>query len=311
MVHLDWAANKIKEASGGRMNIQWFYADELLSTDETFDAATQGVVPMIYTIMSYQKGFLPEVLAVDLPGTWRDMNDVYHAAYEEPWALQERMRQAYAEFNMHVVEPGHSGNIIPLCLNKEISSLEEFSKLKLRSFGIRNDWFAKTGAGTVYFPGGEIYTSLATNVVDGVTWKGASGNFNLGIHEVAKYWLPLKVHASFLGGQSMINTDSWNELPDDIKDMIHHYMFRAGRLYDFYERVDDGRFEEIVVKDWGVKYIDMPASDWNTLAEMGQDLWEEKATVNARALEWFRVMEDWLIFRGYLAEPVSTNWQVK
>jgi TRAP-type mannitol/chloroaromatic compound transport system substrate-binding protein len=60
---------------------------------------------------------------------------------------------------------------------------------------------------------------LATGVFDGCAWGGPSQTHALGLHEVAKYYL-LPAVADVCYNEMIINKDSWNKLPADLKQIV-------------------------------------------------------------------------------------------
>ncbi|MFC1956610.1 hypothetical protein ACFLWZ_08905, partial [Chloroflexota bacterium] len=156
----------------------------------------------------------------------------------------------------------------------------------------------KTGAAMTYFPGGEIYTALAMNTVDGATWTSYSGNYLMSFHEVAKYFLPMVRKG--LGSHILTNLDAYNSLPEDLKLMVEYYFTMAGIMDVNVEMINDGMAKDDMIQNWGLTILELPAEDMNTWAALGEEMWDEIAKENDRALEWTTLLKEWVKWRGYL-----------
>jgi len=298
-IRYDWAADKIREASDGRLDIAVFYAGEVISTKETFDAVATGIVELCGTISGYHTGFMPEMDCVKgLPGGYRSPADCQNVLWGLDWLLFDKVREAYKDFNHYLVAPSGQGSRQDVLLTKPITRLDDLKEFKLRSYGILSDYIAKTGAAMTYIPGEEIYTALAMGTVDGTTWSGWSGFYTMKFHEVAKYYLE-----NYFGGMTgsvNANLDAWNELPDDLKNMLEHYFFKAGSWYAWLSVLQDAMYRDEMMADWGVQIIDLPKEDRDRWTAMGNDLWEEVAAKSPRAREWVDLLKEWMKWRGYL-----------
>ena len=100
--------------------------------------------------------------------------------------------------------------------NREINSIEDLQGLKMRIPGLAGDVFAEAGGTAVRIPGGELYTSLQTGVIDAAEWVGPYNDLALGLHEVAKYYYYPGWHEPGSMLELIINKDSFEALPPDI-----------------------------------------------------------------------------------------------
>ena len=56
--------------------------------------------------------------------------------------------------------------------NREINSLADLDGLKMRIPGIGGEVVSRVGVEAVNIPGGELYTSMQTGVIDATEWVG-------------------------------------------------------------------------------------------------------------------------------------------
>jgi TRAP-type mannitol/chloroaromatic compound transport system substrate-binding protein len=104
--------------------------------------------------------------------------------------------------------------------NREINSVEDIKGLKMRIPGMAGEVFAAAGGTAVRIPGGEIYTSLQTGVIDAVEWVGPYNDRALGLHEVAKYYYYPGWHEPGPLLEFIVNKQSMESLPADLQAIV-------------------------------------------------------------------------------------------
>src|SRR5690606_16673047 len=95
-------------------------------------------------------------------------------------------REAYGKHGVYYLGPQLSPRW-DIMSKKPITSMQDFKGLKIRSFGLEAKWYENMGATPVFMSGGEVYTALATGVIDAARWASPAGNFNHASHGRAKY----------------------------------------------------------------------------------------------------------------------------
>ena len=115
---------------------------------------------------------------------------------------------------------GNTGVQMAGWFNKEINSLEDLKGLKMRIPGLGGEVFEQAGGTAVNLPGGEIFTSMQTGVIDATEWVGPYNDLAFGLHQVAKYYYYPGWQEAGPTLEVIINQDAWNELPDDLKASV-------------------------------------------------------------------------------------------
>ena len=88
------AAAKIKEESGGRLDVKWFYGGELIPTSEQFEAVQTGTIELSFDMTGYHTGFMPEAaILFMLPGSMQSPEDAYHMALAPEWMMVDKLRR--------------------------------------------------------------------------------------------------------------------------------------------------------------------------------------------------------------------------
>ena len=177
-------AKELKENTDGQFELQLFGAGEFAKGGEIFNIVRKGVVEMGTISPGYILGEAPTAgIALGVPGTFR-----------EPWEFAHFLKNMGFEdlFNEDLAVHGvvsRAEKVYPteLVVSKEINSIDDFSTLKLRSSGSYQKFLEAAGASTQYVAGPELYSSLASGVVDGAHWGAAQGAMSMSLWEVAKF----------------------------------------------------------------------------------------------------------------------------
>ncbi len=210
----------IEEMSNGRIKTHVYGAGELVPAFEVFDAVSQGVADAGHGAAYYWKGKIPSSIfftAVPFGMTAQEMNAwFYYGGGLELW------REAYAPFNLVPFPGGSTGVQMGGWYNREICSLDDLKGLKMRIPGLAGDVFTRAGGTSVRIPGGEVYTSLQTGVIDAAEWVGPYNDLALGLQEVAKYYYYPGWHEPGAMLEFIVNRDSLEALPDDLQAIVKY-----------------------------------------------------------------------------------------
>ncbi len=223
-------AAEVKKLSNGRLLIQTLFAGDLVPSDDTFKATSQGIIEMSQTCGVLWSGEEPILgLEFGLPfGFKGSLEDVENLIKET--GLYKLWAKAYDRKNVHLLGIHTYGPYPAIASNKPVRSLNDFKGLKVRAILEIADLMKELGASPVYVPGGEIYMSLKLGVFDAATYSiDAIRGFKL--NEVIKYYI-LPYWSDWYFGDVIINNDAWNELPDDLKQVLVKAMAKYGKLVE-------------------------------------------------------------------------------
>ncbi|MEJ6773496.1 MAG: TRAP transporter substrate-binding protein, partial [Porticoccaceae bacterium] len=179
-------AKKVEAMSGGRLTIKVFGAGQLVPAFEVFDAVAQGTAQVGHGAAYYWTGKSKATslfTAVPFGLNAQEMNGwLHYGGGLELW------RELYAPFNLVPFAGGSTGVQMAGWFNREINSMEDIKGLKMRIPGLGGDVISRAGGVAVTIPGGELYTSMQTGVIDATEWVGPYNDLAFGFHQVAKYY---------------------------------------------------------------------------------------------------------------------------
>ena len=211
-------ATMVDEMSNGRLTAKVYGAGEIVPAFEVFDAVSQGVADAGHGAAYYWKGKVPSSVfftAVPFGMNAQEMN-----GWLERGGGLELYREAYAPFNLIPLVGGSTGTQMAGWFNKEINSLEDLKGLKMRIPGLAGEVFTKVGGISVRIPGGELYTSLQTGIVDAAEWVGPYNDLAFGLYEVAEYYYYPGWHEPGPTLEFIINKQSFDGLPEDLQSIV-------------------------------------------------------------------------------------------
>lgn len=211
-------AKQVEAMSAGRLKISVYGAGELVPALNVFDAVSGGAAEMGHGAAYYWRGKLPAAAffaAVPFGMTAWEIN-----AWLEWGGGMELWREAYAPFDLYPMAAGNTGVQMGGWFNREINSLEDLRGLKMRIPGMAGEVFERAGGTAVIVPGGEIFTSLQTGVIDATEWVGPYNDLALGLHDVAEYYYYPGWHEPSTVLESIVNLDAWESLPPDLQAIL-------------------------------------------------------------------------------------------
>jgi TRAP-type mannitol/chloroaromatic compound transport system substrate-binding protein len=208
----------VEEMSDGRLTVHVYGAGELVPAMEVFDAVSQGVVDAGHGAAYYWKGKVPSsVFFTSIPFglNAQEMNGwLHYGGGLELW------QEAYAPYNLVPMAGGSTGVQMAGWFNREINSIDDLKGLKMRIPGLAGEVFANAGGTAVTIPGGELYTSMQTGVIDALEWVGPYNDLAFGFHEVARYYYYPGWHEPGSILEFVVNKDSLEALPEDLQAIV-------------------------------------------------------------------------------------------
>jgi TRAP-type mannitol/chloroaromatic compound transport system substrate-binding protein len=211
-------ARTVREMSNGRLQIHVYGAGEMVPAFGVFDAVSQGVAEMGHGASYYWTGKVPASVfftSVPFGFTAQEINSwIHYGGGLELW------REIYAPFNLLPMAGGNSGVQMAGWFNKEINSVDDLKGLKMRIPGLGGEVLSRAGGTAVTLPGGELYTSLQTGVIDATEWVGPYNDLALGLHQVAKYYYYPGWHETGSMLEIIINKDAFAALPEDLQAIV-------------------------------------------------------------------------------------------
>jgi len=280
---IDWA-KELEEATDGRMKILFYWSESLIKMPGLFDALTSGTAHMGHFSYAQQPERFALAMGMTLPMLFRRPPQMGQAAV----ALYNKYKEFRDPFGPTKLlwhnSPGPGGTLVTK--DVPVQTMEDLKGLKLSSTS-KYEILSYNLLGAVVVPVGvgERYHALETGVVDGsiedwvaiFMWKS---------YEVTKYRTE-NIDLTMRGFPTAVNTEAYNKLPEDIKQIFDGMTDPMGITktmnedYEvlFLEYRDD-------IKEYDAKVGNPP---FNVLTEAERERW--KTVVSPLQDEWAEEME--------------------
>lgn len=292
---LEVIAKELEENTEGRFKLQLFGAGEFAKGGEIFNIVRRGVVEMGTISPGYVLGEASTAgLALGVPGTFR-----------EPWEFMHYLKNMGFEelFNQDLAKNGvvsRAEKVYPteLVVTKEINSIEDFSKLKLRSSGTYLKYLAAAGASPQSIAGPELYQSLASGIVDGAHWGAAQGAKSMSLWEVAKFHM--KPTMGLAMDTLIMNQGAVDKLPEDLRKAFFDLLDLR-----FWKRCTEYQYKEKLalsagIADQNVTVAQFPEGVLKKFAEASATILIEERAKGGNAEKATDMLTDFLQKLGYV-----------
>lgn len=180
----------------------------------------------------------------------------------------------------------------------------------MRIPGLAGEAFAATGGISVRIPGGELYTSLQTGVIDALEWVGPYNDLAFGFYQVAKYYYYPGWHEAGPTLEFIVNKQSLEALPSDLQAIVKYAARAANQdMLDEFTARNNAALRELV-DEHGVQLRRLPddvlLALWRASEQVMQDLVAKDPTA-ARVYESFKSFYDGARAYHHISEQAYIN----
>lgn len=283
-------ADAVTEATDGRVTFTFYYDDTLIDANAEYQQLLSGVADIADVHRYANDGFnISEVWKSLTSGIPEDAAvDFSYRLYEEFDAISDEFK------DVKVLAQGFNGGTMYqlLTVNKEVKQPSDMAGLTIWCEADWNGFVEKCGATPVNTPFSEVYSSLQKNMYDGMlipTETLQSCNFA----EVCKYCVKLNLSYASAPGHLM-NMDTWNSLPDDIKEIIDSEEIRSvveKANVEGFKSAEEGAMEW-AEETYGTKEIVLTDEEHTAFMELVQKANLEKAAeLDSKGLPGTEIVE--------------------
>lgn len=261
----------VEKNSNGRIEFNsLFSAGEMGGEREMAEGLQQGTLDMILIATMGMSSFDKNLMIYDFPYLFPSFEKAYEVLDGK---VGQMVSDSLEEKGFHVLAymendyRGFSNN------SKSIHHPADLSGLKLRvpESPVLVAWMKSVGASPTIMPYNEVYSALQTGVVDGQD-NGILLSYTHKVFEVQKYY-SLTNHI-YCPAPLMISTRIWNEMPDELKDVMTKAAIEA-RDYQRKLNVEyRTKYEEAAVKE-GVNINSLSDSEMQEFVSSAKQVWPE------------------------------------
>ncbi len=278
------------KAANGEMEIELYYADQLVPTSELFRALQNGTIDAVQSDdatmaspvdISVFGGYFPfsTRYSLDLPVLFQryGLNEIWKEAYDEVEGVEWLSAGAWDPCHIFTKEP--------------IKSLADMNGKRVFGVPTAGRFLARYGLIPVTVPYDDVEVAIQTGELDGVAWCGFTEAYEVGWADVCNYALLNNITGAWCGSY-FANTDSWAKVPDHLKEL---FLITIDQSHYYRQVWYWGGEAQLRAEGNKMELTTIPAAEWDQVVKDAEGFWDELASISPRAA---RVIE---IFKKYNA----------
>ena len=280
--------DSFNKVANGEMQIELYFADQLVPTGELFRAMQKGTIDAVQSDddsiaapvdVSVFGGYFPFATrySLDIPTLF------------ERYGLREIWEEAYGEvkgvtwLSAGAWDPCHFNTVKP------IRSLKDLKGLRVFTFPTAGKFLSRFGVVPVTLPWEDIEVAVQTGELDGIAWSGITEDYTVGWADVTNYFLTNNISGAWIGSY-FANTNSWNKVPKHLQELFklcidssHYY-----RQYWYW-----GGEAHLRTKGKKLKLTTIPDKEWGKVENEAKKFWQEIAKETPRRAKVIKIFEEY------------------
>lgn len=273
------AFNKI---AAGQMEIELYYADQLVPTGELFQALQRGTIDAVQsdddsmaspTEVTVFGGYFPLALRYSL-----DVPVLFNK-----YGLNEIWAEEYAKVGVKHISAG-AWDPCHFATKDPINSLADLRGKRVFTFPTAGRFLAQFGVVPVTLPWEDIEVAVQTGELDGIAWSGITEVYTVGWSNVTNWFLTNNISGAWIG-HFFANMDRWNELPENLQELMR-VCFEQSHYYR--QHWYWGGEADLRVNGPKLQLTAIPDDEWAQVEAAAATFWDEIAAeseVKAKVVE--------------------------
>lgn len=285
-------AQRVGLASGGKLRIKVYGAGEIVAPFEVLDAVASGAGDLTHDTSYYWFGKDPAFVyfAVIPFGLTADE----HFTWLKWGGGQELWDELGAAHGVKPLANLNTGAQMGGWFKKPIEKASDLQGLRIRYPGLGGEMLSQLGATPVNIPGGELFTSLQSGIIDGLEWIAPWNDLAFGFHRVAKHYYYPGFHEMGHTLSSYVNADVWSGLSDSEKSIM-----QTAADAEYITSLSEYNARnlsalETLIKDHGVQLHKWPTEIVDKMKSIAPDALAQNAAKSPLAA---KVNKSWIAFR--------------
>jgi TRAP-type mannitol/chloroaromatic compound transport system substrate-binding protein len=279
------AIDDFNRAAQGQMEIELFFADQLMPTSELFRAMQRGTIDAVQsdddsmaspTEVTVFGGYFPFAsrYSLDVPVLFQQygLNEIWDAEYSKV-GVQHISAGAWDPCHFATKEP--------------IRSLEDLKGIRVFTFPTAGRFLTQFGVVPVTLPWEDIEVAVQTGELDGIAWSGITEDYTVGWADVTNYFLTNNISGAW-AGSFFANMDRWQELPEHLQVMLRMAMDASHYYRQWWYW---GGEADLRVNGPKMKLTSIPDEEWATVEAAARVFWDEIAAeseIKAKVVQIFK-----------------------
>lgn len=279
------AIDAFNKAANGEMEIELFYADQLVPTGELFRAMQKGTIDAVQsdddsmaspTEVTVFGGYFPFAsrYSLDVPVLFNQ------------YGLNEIWQSEYAKVGVKHISAG-AWDPCHFATKDPIHSLSDLKGKRVFTFPTAGRFLSQFGVIPVTLPWEDIEVAMQTGELDGIAWSGITEDYTVGWSKVTDYFLTNNISGAW-AGSFFANMDRYNELPPHLQQLLRLAMDSSHYYRQWWYW---GGEASLRVNGKDMKLTTIPDEEWATVENAAVKFWDEIAAespTKAKVVEIFK-----------------------
>jgi TRAP-type mannitol/chloroaromatic compound transport system substrate-binding protein len=265
------AIDNFNKVAGDEMQIELFFADQLVPTNEMFSAMQRGNLDAVQsdddsmaapTEVSVFGGYFPFAsrYSLDVPVLFNQYG------LEEIWA-EEYAKHGVTHLSAGAWDPCHFATKEP------IHSLADLQGKRIFTFPTAGRFLHEFGVVPVTMPWDDAPGALRDGTLDGLAWSGITEDYSVGWADDVDYFLTNNISGAW-AGSFFANTDSYEALPAHLKTLLHMAMDQSHYYRQWWYW---GGEASLRVNGTKMQLTTIPDEEWAQVEAAALKFWDEIA----------------------------------
>ncbi|MBD3625711.1 MAG: C4-dicarboxylate ABC transporter [Rhodobacteraceae bacterium] len=265
------AIDYINANANGELEIELFYADQIVPTGELFQALQRGTIDGVHSDDDSMASPTPlRMFGGYFPFATKHILDV--PVLFNQYGLADIWREEYGKVGVQWLSAAGQD---PCNFNtkKEITSVADLEGLKLYTFPTAGRFLSQFGVVPVNIPYEDAEVAVQTGELDGMAWSGITEDYTVGWADVTDYFLTNNISGAWIGS-FFVNQQRWADLPDHLKQLVMAGI-EAGHTYrnQWYW----GGEARLRAQGDKLQLRTVPADEWAQVEDAAKTFWDEIA----------------------------------
>lgn len=279
------AIESFNRIAGEEMQIELYFADQLVPTGELFRALQKGTIDAVQsdddsmaspTEVTVFGGYFPFAsrYSLDVPVLFNQ------------YGLGEIWEAEYAKVGVKHISAG-SWDPCHFATKDPINSLADLKGKRIFTFPTAGRFLAQFGVVPVSLPWEDIEVAVQTGELDGIAWSGITEDYTVGWADVTNYFLTNNISGAW-AGSFYANMDSWNKLPDKLKELLKVTMDASHYYRQWWYWGGEAKLR---VEGTKLKLTTIPDAEWAQVEAAAIKFWDEiakESAVKAKVVKIFK-----------------------
>lgn len=276
------------KAANGEMEIELYFADQLVPTSELFRAVQQGTLDAVQSDddsmsspadVAVFGGYFPfaTTFSLDVPTLFNQfgLGDIWKASYDEVGGVTWLGAGSWDPCNFATKKP--------------VTSLADLKGLKIFTFPTAGRFLSRFGVVPVTVPWEDVEMALRTGELDGIAWSGITEDYTVGWAEVTNYFVTNSLSGAWIGSY-FANTKAWEKVPDHLKTLFKLCMDSSNYYRQHWYWGGEAKLR---VEGDKLKLCSIPDEEWAKVKAEAEVFWNEVAETGPRAAQVVKILKDY------------------